>query len=227
MTIRNRVKEYRMVDPSEVAPNPRNWRLHPDRQRTALRRVLEEIGIAGAVLAYYSPRNEGRLTLIDGHERMTVGVPFPALILDVTDSEADALLATYDSIAQLVDADHRQLEQLLADVASLHTPLQAVLDDISAQYGVFPEPLVTIDPSEFLITRPEREQPPAAEGAYQTIQIHFLTAEARDEFAHRIGRSITDRTTYLWYPESPGYRAYTRQRALPVTGDGHDAPQDH
>lgn len=49
MTIRNRVREYRMVDPSEVAPNPRNWRTHPDRQRRALRAVLEQIGIAGSV----------------------------------------------------------------------------------------------------------------------------------------------------------------------------------
>lgn len=116
MTIRNRVREYRMVDPSEVAPNPRNWRTHPDRQRRALRAVLEQIGIAGAVLAYYSDRNGGQLTLIDGHERMTVGVPFPALILDVTDEEADALLATYDPIGALARVDDDQLATLFASI---------------------------------------------------------------------------------------------------------------
>ncbi len=126
-TIRNRIREYRMVDPSEVAPNPRNWRLHPTRQRRALRAVLERIGIAGAVLAYYSDRNGGQLTLIDGHERMTVGVPFPALILDVTDEEADALLAAYDPLGDLAIAHDQKLADLIADLDQSRPDLSAII----------------------------------------------------------------------------------------------------
>lgn len=57
MSIRNRVREYRLVDPSEVAPNPRNWRLHPDRQRTDVARVGYRWGRPQHIVDYRPLRN--------------------------------------------------------------------------------------------------------------------------------------------------------------------------
>jgi hypothetical protein len=78
VNIRNRIIEVRLVTPEEVAPNPKNWRTHPQAQRDALRGILADVGIVAPVIAYETPNG---LMLIDGHERMTVGVPFPCCII--------------------------------------------------------------------------------------------------------------------------------------------------
>ena len=65
MKIRDRIKELRRVPASELQPNPKNWRTHPQAQQDALRGVLAEVGYAGALLARETP--EGGLMLIDGH----------------------------------------------------------------------------------------------------------------------------------------------------------------
>lgn len=137
MNIRNRIKELRTLMPDEVRPNPRNWRTHPQAQRDALRGILADVGIAGAVLAYESTRHGG-LTLIDGHERMTVGVPFPALILDVTDEEADKLLATFDPLSAMAETNAEALESLLRDVSTDNAALAQMLDDLATDAGIVP-----------------------------------------------------------------------------------------
>jgi len=49
MEIRNRIKELRQVNASELLPNPKNWRRHPGAQADALRGALAEIGHADAI----------------------------------------------------------------------------------------------------------------------------------------------------------------------------------
>ena len=51
MKIRDRIKSFRRVKASDLAPNPRNWRRHPTEQQDAMRALLAEIGFAGAALA--------------------------------------------------------------------------------------------------------------------------------------------------------------------------------
>ncbi len=140
MDIRNRIKEFRDVTPAEVQNNPGNWRTHPEAQKQALRGILGEVGIAGVVTAYHSTRHGG-LTLIDGHERMTVGVPFPAIILDVDDSEADKLLLTIDPIAGLAGADTQLLDTLFRNVDTGDAALSQMWSDLAKSHGLYePEP---------------------------------------------------------------------------------------
>ena len=62
--IRDRIRELRRVPASELIPNLKNWRRHPDKQKKAMRAFLQEIGYADALLAR---RDEsGQLILIDG-----------------------------------------------------------------------------------------------------------------------------------------------------------------
>ena len=61
MQIRDRIKELRRVPAGSLRPNPRNWRMHPDSQRDALRGILAEVGYAGAV----GPRTARRIAGID------------------------------------------------------------------------------------------------------------------------------------------------------------------
>jgi len=132
MQIRNRIMEQRLVHPDEVAPNPRNWRVHPQHQRDALRGVLAEVGIVAPVIAYHSERAGGQLMLVDGHERMTIGVPFPCVILDVSDSEADKLLATFDPITSLATANAKALEELVASFELESPAVSGMLDALLA-----------------------------------------------------------------------------------------------
>jgi hypothetical protein len=134
MNIRNRIKEMRVVDPSEVMPNPKNWRTHPQAQRDALRGILAQVGIAAPVIAYETPQG---LKLIDGHERMTIGVPFPAVILDVTDAEADILLATFDPITSLAEADSDMLDSLLREISTDSPAVAQMLDDLAKKSGLY------------------------------------------------------------------------------------------
>ena len=52
--IRDRVQELRRVRASELADNCKNWRVHPEHQRAALRGLLSDIGFAGASGAWPS-----------------------------------------------------------------------------------------------------------------------------------------------------------------------------
>src|SRR5262249_32866126 len=67
--IRDRIQEFRRVPARELLDNDGNPRRHPQAQRDALRGVLEQVGIADALVAYYSERKGGQLVLIDGHLR--------------------------------------------------------------------------------------------------------------------------------------------------------------
>src|SRR6266566_4151501 len=93
--IRDRVVGLRRVRASELIPNPKNYRRHPPAQVDALRGLLDEIGIADALIARETPKG---LMLIDGHLRRdeTLSMTVPVLVLDVTEGEADKMLLTLD-----------------------------------------------------------------------------------------------------------------------------------
>jgi hypothetical protein len=122
MPMRDRVKEFRRVPAAELLDNDRNWRVHPHAQKAALSELLDSVGIAGALIAYESPRNGGALTLIDGHERRgSYEADWPVLVLDVDDAEADLLLATLDPIAAMARPDKDALNDLLAELMPVST----------------------------------------------------------------------------------------------------------
>src|SRR6516165_7833205 len=117
VAIRDRVREFRRVPARELLDNDGNPRHHPQAQRDALRGVLEQVGIAGALVAYRSERNGGKLTLIDGHLRkQDFDLDWPTLVLDVSDEEADLLLATHDPLGALAEYDRPRLDALLQEV---------------------------------------------------------------------------------------------------------------
>jgi hypothetical protein len=110
--IQDRIKELRRVPASELRANPKNWRRHPQVQHDALAGILQEIGFADAVIARDTPDG---LELIDGHLRQEImgNQPIPVLVVDVTEAEADKLLATIDPLAAMAQTDQQQLQELL------------------------------------------------------------------------------------------------------------------
>lgn len=137
--IRDRIKEFRRVPASELVANPKNWRRHPQAQLDAIRGVLKEVGFAGAELARELP--DGTLMLIDGHARASImgDAPIPVLVLDVTEAEADKLLATFDPIGAMAEADAGVLDALLRDLETGDKAIANLLTSIAEDAGIVPK----------------------------------------------------------------------------------------
>ena len=130
MKIRDRIKELRRVPARELIPNPKNWRLHPEEQSRLLNGTLREIGYADALLAREDA--DGRLLLIDGHLRAetTPEMEVPVLVVDLSEEEADKLLALLDPLTAMAEVDSGLLESLIAELETGEESIQAYFDAV-------------------------------------------------------------------------------------------------
>lgn len=145
--LRDRIKDFRRVRADQLVPHPKNWRRHGPQQRAALKGLLSELGIVDAVIVRELP--DGRLQLIDGHLRAETikSELIPAIVLDVTEEEAEKILLTLDPLGAMADTDSDRARELLstvrtddAGVAELLASF-AVLNDLDNGLGVQdPEP---------------------------------------------------------------------------------------
>lgn len=110
--MRDRILGFSRVPASSLMPHPDNWRRHPDLQRRVLADLLQEIGMADALLV--RELHDGRLQLLDGHLRAeTCGDQLvPVLMLDLDDAEAAKLIASLDPLASLAESDQAAWETL-------------------------------------------------------------------------------------------------------------------
>jgi predicted AAA+ superfamily ATPase len=110
--------------------NPKNWRVHPEGQRSAVTQMLEDVGFVGALVA----RQKGKsLELLDGHLRADIAddSKVPVVVVDLTDDEADKILATYDPLAGLALTDTGKLDDLLKGITfEENAELRRMLTDL-------------------------------------------------------------------------------------------------
>jgi len=145
---RNRVIGLEYHRPNEILDHPHQWRVHPDKQLAVLRGVLGDIGIAGALLVYQSIRANGALVSIDGHGRKKLdpSCDWPCLMLDLTDTEADVLLSTFDPVGAMALVDCEKLNLLLAATPVKNADLAAMLKKLQAERPSILGAPVTQDP---------------------------------------------------------------------------------
>ena len=126
--LRDRIVEFKRIPAADLQDNAGNWRTHPQAQRDAFRAVAARVGVAGALLAYHSKRAGGALVVIDGHMRKSEYPDFewPVLVTDLDDEEADLLLATYDPLAAMAEANAARLRELSARTQSDDPALEAL-----------------------------------------------------------------------------------------------------
>lgn len=100
--------------------------------------MLAEVGIADALIAYEAA--EG-LTLIDGHLRADLDpeTKWPVLVVDLTEEEADKILATLDPLAALAEYDAKRLDALLGQVQTNSDALRSVLAKLAENAGLYAE----------------------------------------------------------------------------------------
>lgn len=208
MQLRDRIKELRRVPASQLRPNPKNWRTHPEAQQNALRGVLAEIGIANAVLARELP--DGSLMLIDGHLRAeTLGAEtVPVLVLDVDEAEADKLLVTLDPLAAMAEADEAQLKSLIDKCEFASESIKELVSNIEFQYLD-----TTLKQEEILDAEDSKE--PASEQDYRNSAIrqivlvfqqdeYELIIDAMGEHAEKFGL-VTNTDVVKHLLETNGY----------------------
>lgn len=132
-SFRDRIVGFRRVKAGELRANKSNWRLHPDSQRNALRGMLEEVGIVGAVIAR---EVDGGLELVDGHLRADIAKDqeVPVLVVDLNEGEAAKVLATYDPMGDMAMVDEQALSALLQNVdLDDNADLRRLLADLSTR----------------------------------------------------------------------------------------------
>lgn len=124
--IANRIVELKMVPSDELMEHPHNWRTHPASQLELLKHSIHQFGLSDALLAYYSARNGNKLTLFDGHARLSMPDVqiWPVLVTDLTDDEADMMLMLVDPISALATVDPDNL-MTLASNADVTDPVLA------------------------------------------------------------------------------------------------------
>jgi len=135
-TIRDRIVELRRVPASQLRRHPQNWRVHPDRQRSAMTDVLHEVGYADALIA--RQLSDGSLELIDGHLRAetTPDAEVPVLIVDLDEREAALLLAVHDPLAAMAETDDAMLRELLAGVDMDRTRIDRLMNEVVGELAV-------------------------------------------------------------------------------------------
>jgi DNA modification methylase len=134
MEIRNRIVELRYMRAGDLAENPRNWRTHPKHQQEAMKKVLAEVGFAGAALAYLEGE---QVIIIDGHMRRNIDpqAEIPVLITDLSQEEADVVLATYDPLAAMAETNRDKLRELLQRAGARSEDMRAALARIGEAMG--------------------------------------------------------------------------------------------
>lgn len=133
---RDRIKSLRRVKAGELIANPKNWRTHPDEQRSAMRGVLEEIGFAGAVVARET--KSGEIEIVDGHLRADIDPEqmVPVLITDLSEHEAQKLLLVYDPIGDLAGTDVDKLREVLEAVQFSDENLATLATQLAEENGI-------------------------------------------------------------------------------------------
>jgi hypothetical protein len=141
MQIQDRIRELRRVPAASLRPNPRNWRLHPADQQDALRGILAEVGFAAALVV--RELSDGTLEIIDGHLRAETAADalVPVLVLDVTEAEANKLLATFDPIGNMAGINHEALNGIVVDLDLASRPLKQLMTTILEKESPVPNAL--------------------------------------------------------------------------------------
>lgn len=131
----NRIVETGTLKPSEIIPNPDNWREHPERQQKAMTGALAELGWVQPVVIN---RTTGRL--LDGHMRVALALrrqeeAVPVVWVELTDAEEKVALATIDPLGDLANRNEDDLYALIDQLTVGEADLAAFIGELDERDG--------------------------------------------------------------------------------------------
>ena len=111
--MRDRYIETIEVPAKQVREHPKNWRVHPPEQRKALEQILGRVGKLTALQGTRLP--DGTIEIFDGHLRRDIlgGDLVRVDLYDLSPEEVELVLATFDPISAMAEADLGRLSGLL------------------------------------------------------------------------------------------------------------------
>ena len=131
--MRDRVVELLKLKPRQLRAHPRNWRQHSEAQRAAWQALRDEVGFAGAILA----RRAGKgYEILDGHLRVEEAAAddeLPVLVVDLTDAEAELVLATHDPLGGAATVDAERARELLGRLKVEHPAIRKLLATVQVR----------------------------------------------------------------------------------------------
>lgn len=114
MDLQERIIKAEKARWGDFLSHPLNPKYHPDEQRALVTSLMEDIGMVGALLAWKSERFKGKWACLDAHLRKDIAPDYKGWVLytDLTDREADLLVALYDESGRLAEVNLDNLEEL-------------------------------------------------------------------------------------------------------------------
>jgi len=130
---KNRIVETADMAVKDLKANPKNWRKHPQAQQNALAGVLDAVGWVAPVIFN---RQTGHL--IDGHLRLELAVKrkektLPVSVVDLSPDEEAMILATFDPIAAMAEADRQMLAGLMQSIETEDEQVRTLLESIARE----------------------------------------------------------------------------------------------
>lgn len=192
-------EEFR--DPRTLMAHPRNPRTHPQDQIDQVRKSIREFGFTNPPLIV----PDGRI--IAGHCRTECAIlehlpliPVRVRVAEhpLTETQELALLIADNKIALNAGWDTGMLRESLKELDEFKFDLD-VLGFTDAELSVlsFIQPGTT-NPMEHWQGMPEYSSQNM--NAFRTILVHFVDQQGVDDFAVRMGQSLTEKTKYVWHP---------------------------
>jgi ParB-like chromosome segregation protein Spo0J len=139
---RNRIVSHGQEDPESLLANPRNWRIHPDRQQKSLSGVLDQLGWVQEITV-----NQRTGFVVDGHLRVALAISkgessVPVRYVDLDEEEEALMLATLDPIAGMAAVDQEKLDQLLIETSAQNGDVEKLLEMLASKPSIDPKELI-------------------------------------------------------------------------------------
>jgi len=192
-----------IVKLASLKPHPKNYREHPQDEIDHLKESLRAHGFyRNIVLAKDDTVLAGHGVLKAARQLGFEEGPALRLPLDPDDPAAIKVLVADNEIAHLVESNDRLLSELLREIKDndLSGLLGTGYDEMMLANLVFvtrPESEInTLDEAAHWVGMPEYDAAPEP----WKIVVNFEDMEDREDFAKRLGVTLTEQTKYMWWP---------------------------
>lgn len=127
-----------MMKGRDLLDHPGQWKLHGKAQAQGVAGVLREVGQVGVLRAWRSKRAGGAVVTWDGHLRKSLDpdLEWPVdIYTDLTDEEADLLLAVIDPVAAMAEVDAGAINALFESLRPADGAVAELLAEIEHKAG--------------------------------------------------------------------------------------------
>ena len=145
---KNRIVGHDEVAPDQLLAHPRNFRIHPAPQQSALAGSLDGLGWIQEVIVN---RTTGHM--IDGHLRVALALrsgaaSVPVAYVELSEAEEAQALLSLDPIAAMAATDKDNMDALLREIQTDDERVSEFLAELAAQNGIIPPDFQPVDESE-------------------------------------------------------------------------------